>query len=122
MKNAIWIPGNVASSKNGKTWTGKFLVDSKQTQAYKKASIQAYKDNKEAFLKLLEGKEKPYRIQFTFIRKSRHKFDYINPCQTVQDFMVTHGWLEDDNMDEMIPVFQPSRYDKENPGVFIEVL
>ena len=36
--------------------------------------------------------------------------------------MVTHGWIEDDNMVNMIPVFKSYEYDKENPGVIIEIL
>jgi hypothetical protein len=36
--------------------------------------------------------------------------------------MVTHGWLEDDNMVNILPVFKPYKYDKEKPGVIIEIL
>ncbi len=122
MEDSIFISGNVSSSKNGKTWTGKFLVNSKQSQSYIKASKQDYLDNKDTFLKMLEGKSKPYKVSFTFVRKSKHKFDYINPCQTVQDLMVKYEWIDDDNCDEMIPVFEPYVYDKDEPGVYIKVL
>jgi hypothetical protein len=64
----------------------------------------------------------PVSIQFTFIRGSKHKFDYINPAQTVQDDMVTFGWIEDDNADCILPVFVEYKYDKVNPGVIIEIL
>ena len=64
----------------------------------------------------------PVTIAFTFIRGTRHKFDYINPAQTIQDDMVKHGWIEDDDMHHIIPVFPEYRYDKTNPGVFIEIL
>lgn len=118
----IFIPFNTPSSKNSKQWTGKFLVSSKNTQEWKSLVRPSMKKYKEDFLKQLEGLPKPYSIEFRFIRKSRHKFDYINPCQTIQDEMVHHGWLEDDNADEIIPVFAPYEYDKDNPGVFIRVL
>jgi hypothetical protein len=36
--------------------------------------------------------------------------------------MVKHGWIEDDDMKHLIPVFPEYRYDKNNPGVFIEIL
>lgn len=76
----------------------------------------------------------PYRISFKFVRDSRHKFDYVNPLQTVQD-MMTGGfktsklenvelrqWLPDDNADVILPVFEPYEYDKGSPGVYITVL
>lgn len=127
MSDYIFLDGHVASSKNGKTWTGKYLVNSKQTARYIKESKDSYEQNKDKFLKMLEGKTKPYLIAFHYVRKSRHKWDFINACQTVQDLMVKYGWLEDDNCDEMFPM--PLKvngtlysYDKEKPGVYIKVL
>ena len=71
---------------------------------------------------MLKGKTAPFYIEFTFVRGTKHKFDYINPCQTIQDLMVKYKWIPDDNADEIIPVFKPYQYDKEKPGVFINVL
>ena len=31
-------------------------------------------------------------------------------------------WIEDDNMVNLIPYFKPYKYDKENPGVIIEII
>lgn len=118
----IFINGNVASSKNGKVWTGKYFVNSKQTQAYMKESKADFVKYKDDFLKMLEGKTKPYKLSLRFVRKSKHQFDYINPCQSIHDIMVKEGWLDDDNADEIIPVFEPYEYDKENPGVYIKIL
>lgn len=120
--DGIWIDGNMPSSKNGKTWTGKFLVSSKVTQKYIKHSKNCYIRNTDKFLKLIQGKPFPLRIGFQFVRGSKHKFDYVNPCQTVLDLMVDYGWLADDNCDEILPVFIPYDYDAETPGVFITVL
>ena len=64
----------------------------------------------------------PVKVSFTFIRGSKHKFDYINPAQTTQDDMVTYDWIEDDNMENIIPVFEPYSYDKVNPGVEIKII
>ena len=36
--------------------------------------------------------------------------------------MVTHGWIEDDNCEFMIPSFKSYSYDKEKPGVIIEII
>ena len=64
----------------------------------------------------------PIRLGITFVRGNKHKFDYINPCQTVMDEMVKYRWIEDDNADIVIPVFVPYEYDKANPGVWLEIL
>ncbi len=118
----IFIGGNVPSSKNGKRWTGKILIHSKTVMTYISNTKSDYLQNKENFLKLLEGKEPPYTISFKFIRGSKHRFDYINPAQTVQDLMVKYGWIEDDNCEWIIPCFEAYEYNKEAPGVYIKVL
>jgi hypothetical protein len=56
------------------------------------------------------------------VRKSKHKFDYINPAQTIQDQMVKFGWITDDNAEEIIPIFLEFSYNKDNPVVYINVL
>lgn len=118
----IFIKGNVPSSKNNKVWTGKFLVWSKSAQKYRKDSKPYWEEYREQFIKACESVNKPYYVSFTFVRGSKHKFDYVNPLQTVLDIMVEMEWLEDDNADEIVPVFGEYTYDKENPGVFIEIL
>lgn len=73
---------------------------------------------------------KPYKIGFHFIRGSKHKYDFVNPVQTVQDLMVTYGWLEDDNIEIMLPLPLEypvdsgsfSSYSKQEPGVVIEII
>ena len=126
MPRGIFIPGNVPSSKNGRRWTGRYFIVSKQTQRYYKNSKKYWVEYKKEFKKLLKGKDSqnkaPYRITFKFVRKSRHKFDYINPAQTVQDQMVKYGWITDDNAEEMIPIFLEFEYNKDKPGVYINVL
>lgn len=129
---AIFIPGNVPSSKNNKRAfkvrskkTGKdklIVLGSKLSMGWSASTETAWREKRNSFLKLLEGKEKPYRIVFHFVRDSRRKFDYINPAQTIQDAMVKHCWLFDDNADELVPSFLPYTYDKESPGVYIHVL
>ena len=122
MSVGIFIPGNVPSSKNGRRWTGRYFIVSKQTATYYKASKADWEKGKKEFKKLIKGKSKPYKVTFKFIRKSKHKFDYVNPAQTVQDQMVKFGWIDDDNADEIIPSFEEFEYDKESPGAYINVL
>ena len=118
----IFIPGNVPSSKNSKQWTGKMLINSKATRAYIKATMGFYMGSRVDFQKMLKGREKPYKLSLQFIRGTKHKFDYINPAQTVQDLMVKYNWIKDDNCEEIIPVFEKYKYDKENPGVIIKIV
>lgn len=77
---------------------------------------------KKKFLKLIKGLNKPLHISFYFIRSSRRKFDYINPAQTVQDLMVKYGWIEDDDIHNLVPHFHGYEVDKEKAGVIIKVL
>ena len=81
-----------------------------------------YENNKCLFKEMVAGKKFPVTISFKFIRGSKHKFDYINPAQTIQDQMVKYGWITDDNAEEMLPIFLEFEYDKDNPGVYINVL
>lgn len=98
---------------------GRYLSPSKPTQRYKKTSSFYYQQYKDDFLKELSKLTRPYKIGFKFSRDSKRRFDYVNPLQTVQDMMVAHGWLEDDNADVIIPYFLPFEYNKEEPGVLI---
>tara|TARA_R100000353_G_C6488640_1_gene191158 strand:- start:565 stop:996 length:432 start_codon:yes stop_codon:yes gene_type:complete len=117
-----FIPGNVPSSKNGKRWTGKYLISSKTVMKYRKDTAPTYKKLAASFKKQFDKYELPVIVCFKFIRGTRHKFDYINPAQTVQDDMVKYGWIEDDNMKFIIPRFEKYEYDKDNPGVEIKIL
>lgn len=122
MTDSIFIPFNTPSSKNGRRYVKGRSIGSASTEKYYKLTKQYWIDNKEAFVKMLKGKSKPYKVEFTFIRGSRRKFDYLNPAQTCQDQMVKYGWLADDNMEEMIPAFAPFDYNKEKPGCYIKVM
>jgi Holliday junction resolvase RusA-like endonuclease len=118
----IFIPCNVASSKNSKQWTGKFLVSSKTAQSYTKATSAFYSVYKHKFKEMVKDQAKPYKIGFYFIRDSKRKFDFVNVAQLPLDLMVKHGWLDDDNMDEVIPVFLGYHVDKEKAGLEIRVI
>ena len=121
IKHRWFIPGNVPSSKNGRRWTGKYFIASKAVMNYRKATKECYTKYAEEFKAEVAKQKLPVKVSFEFIRGSRHKFDYINPAQTVQDDMVKHGWLEDDNAENINPYFIQYKYDKKNPGVWIEI-
>lgn len=119
----FFIPGNVPSSKNSRIFNlaQKRSIKSEACQKYEKESKVFYQKFAIDFRSACKAKTKPFIISFQFIRKGKHKFDYINPAQTVQDLMVKHAWIEDDNASIMVPVFIPFEVDRNNPGVYIQV-
>lgn len=128
----IFIAGNTPSSKNSKRIititnkkTGKKttrLINSEVTEKYIKSSKVDWLVNKNEFLKMLKGKEKPYKIELFFIRDSRRRFDYINAAQIIFDLMQEYGYIEDDDSTNVIPIFKGFEVDKARTGVKIEVL
>ncbi len=124
----FWIPGAVPSSKNSRLMTkAGFFIGSKATQKYRKRSAPYWKKYKEDFKAIVNNLPKPIILGMHFIRGSRHKWDFLNPAQTIQDEMCKAGWIEDDNIFEVLPVpleidGKYWAYDKSNPGVYIAVL
>ena len=119
--NSFFILGNVPSSKNGKRWTGKYLIHSKTTMRYIKETKDDYLRLRKDFTEELKKHKPPYTISIKFIRNSKRKFDYVNPLQTVQDLMVKYHWIEDDNANFLLPVFETYEYNKVKPGVLITI-
>ena len=123
----IFIAGNTPSSKNSKQFvtlkSGKtLLINSKTVQKYIKESKVYWLVNKNEFLKMLKGKEKPYKVELFFIRDSKRKFDYINAAQIIFDLMQHYSYIEDDDSTNVIPIFKGFKVDKARAGVEIEVL
>lgn len=120
----IYIKGNIPSLKNSKQWTGRFLIASKTVRNYLKSYSYQWEDkeNISKFKEMIKDKQKPYKVQFYFIRDSKRKFDYNNISQLPQDLMVKNGWIEDDNCDNIIPIYKGYEVDKKRCGVIIEVL
>ena len=118
----IFISGNVPSSKNSKHWTGKRLINSETVMKYKKNTADEWWQEGIKFREMLKSKEKPYKIGFYFIRNSKRAFDYVNVAQLPLDLMQENEWIENDNMENIVPVFLGYEVDKENAGVRIEIL
>jgi len=121
----IFIKGNFPSFKNSKQRTRKgFMVMSKTVQKYLKANEEQWKEVPEMFK---ERRDYPLEIGLFFIRGTKHRFDIHNMIQGVADLMVKHSWIPDDNADYFIPVCMKIGdkyydYDKENSGVWIDIL
>ena len=123
----IFIAGNTPSSKNSKQFVTlkngkKLLLNSKIVRKYIDKSEMDWIFNKTEFFKMLKGKNKPYKIELYFIRDSKRKFDYINAAQIVFDLMQHYGYIEDDDSQNVIPIFKGFEVDKARTGVEIEVL
>jgi Holliday junction resolvase RusA-like endonuclease len=124
----FFIPGPVPSSKNSRVMTRSGLfIASKATQKYRKTSAAYWLMYKPEFKAELSKMSKPIIIGMHFVRGSRHKWDFINPAQTIQDEMTKAGWIDDDNVEEILPVplyidGSPWSYDKDKPGVYIAIL
>ena len=123
----IFIAGNTPSSKNSKQFVtlknGKtLLINSKTVQKYLKESKADWLINKNEFLKMLKDKEKPYKVELFFIRDSKRRFDYINAAQIIFDLMQEYGYIEDDDSQNIIPVFKGFEVDKARAGVEISVI
>lgn len=127
VKDTFFCPGNVPSSKNSRVWTGKYFVVSKAVTNWRKATKEWWEDNKDDFIEAIKEKEKPMKIGFHFIREQKRLYDFVNPLQTVQDEMVKHDWLKDDNVEEMFPFpikikGKYTTHNKEEPGVIIKIM
>ena len=125
--NEITIFGNVPSSKNNKRIAyvkGRTLVlMSKFAETYIRETATQWKAHRNNFHRLISNKTKPYKIEFQFIRETRRRFDFINLCQLPLDLMVKHGYLEDDDYTNVIPIINPEViFDKKNSGIKIKVL
>lgn len=118
----FFIPTNTPSSKNSRVWTGKYFLPSAYTRKWIKKTKVDWESQRSRFLAAIAELPTPYFIEFTFIRKTKHKFDYINIAQAPFDEMTKHGWLTDDNADVVKPYFGDYLYDKHNPGLIIKIL
>lgn len=64
----------------------------------------------------------PLVVEFTFIRSTLQKVDYVGPLESVQDIMQDFGWIENDDYFNLKPILGDMEVDKNNPGVRIKLL
>lgn len=123
----IFIPYHVPSFKNSKVVTRtKKIVPKKSVVQWRKKTKPHWISNRQIFLDACKNKSYPYKIGFHFVRRTKHRWDFNNITQGVTDEMVRHGWIEDDNMNYLLP-FPYKRgdayytVDKQAPGVWIRI-
>lgn len=119
-----FIGKNVPSSKNSKTWTGKILIKSKLCQRYIKWAEPLFKAQKDEWEKMKqEHTERPLMVGMYFYRDSKRKFDFNNVSQILCDMMTANDYIEDDNINEMVPVYLGHEVvKKEQSGVKLSIV
>lgn len=122
----ITIYGELYSSKNSKRivrfGNRPALIPSKAYLGSIKPIEQQLVLNRYKWQKEIENASKPLKIGFFLYRKTKRAFDWLNIGQGISDLMVKCGWLQDDNVNEYIPVFCGWKVDKNNPRTIIFLL
>lgn len=138
----VFIPGNVPSLKSSKVATSKGVFPSKTVRKYlqflgvksyssRKRTVEPYKTRPNLFEEAVAPMRDylatlypPYLIGIYFVRGTRHRFDFTNAAAIIEDLLVAHQVIEDDNMDILIP--SPYQlgdlwygYDKTHPGCLL---
>jgi len=142
----IFLSGNVPSLKNSKrihfknvqqhlkgkvkiTMNGSpavpFITSSALVEKYKEDNKRQYDSYRQKFIELTKSLPKPYLVEFVFIRTSNRSFDFNNANHLITDMMAKHGWVDDDDMVNVIPIprMKPPFYfvNKANAGVWLTV-
>lgn len=78
-------------------------------------------------MQIVQTESQPLKIEFTFYRRTRGRFDFLNMAQVLLDIMQDCEYIADDSTDYVIPFFRPPKYVREmeddlEPGVVITVL
>lgn len=120
----IVISGELYSSKNSRQIlrrdNGKpFIAKSVSAKRQEKDMLWQFKDNviRAAWKRMISGKALPLRLHFLIYRRTNQRFDYINIVQNLLDILVSAHYLEDDNANIVIPVFEPYCIDRSHPRV-----
>lgn len=132
----------IFSSKTVKSYLGKLGI---QSYSSSKKIVKGYVNRPNEFEKLrsqfeisLNNKEFPVLICFHFVRNSKRLFDFGNATEVVFDLLTAHGIIPDDNVAFVFPSIMsvdgilPNEdninklnwysVDKENPGVWIQII
>lgn len=136
----IFIPGNAPSLKNSKV--NKIYRPKTVTKYLRSLNIQDYsvtkrhvkgyvsKEKPNLFMKYVgdyfKDIEYPAVLGLHFVRNSKRKFDFHNACHLCLDLLTAHHYIEDDNMNCIVPVpfmLNGKWYtiDKQNPGTWLRI-
>lgn len=122
----ITLPVELYSSKNSRRIlrAGDKIIVAKskvaKEQEYSLTEIMYYLISQ--WRQEMTGAEYPLKLGIYIYRKTRRRWDWVNICQNLFDCMVKAGWLPDDDVEHLTPVFLGWSVDKTNPRVEITVL
>ena len=119
-----FIGRNVPSSKNNRQLVGKRIIKNKLCQEYTKWVEPLFIAQKDEWEKMKqEHTERPLMVGMYFYRDSKRRFDFNNVSQILCDMMTANNYIEDDNINEMIPVYLGHEVvKKEQSGVKLSVV
>lgn len=86
----ITIIGRIPSKKNGKVWTGKYLVSSASHTKWELQASHQIEDFANLFIESAE-------IQIDFYWPDLRNADLTNKAESVMDLLVKMNTIEDDN-------------------------
>lgn len=124
----IILHGEIRSSKNSrqvfrsKDANGKVRTIVAKSDNAKKQEVDYHwqlsdRANKAKWEAMTGNLEYPFRLHFHIVKKTKRRSDYVNMIQNCLDCMVKAAYLPDDDMDHVIPVFEPYSIDKDNPRI-----
>lgn len=122
------IYGELYSSKNSRQiffnkYTGRrYVAKSTAAKTDEVELCNKLLNIKQSFKMVAKEKLKPLKIKFKIYRRTKGRFDYINIIQNLCDCMVKTGLLEDDNANELLPIFEQYSVDPLKPRVEMEIL
>ena len=116
------VNGELYSSKNSRQIVvagngRRYVVKSDVAKSDEVSLCNRLLQIRDSFLTVAEKHNKPYQLVFKIYRKTRRKFDYINIIQNLCDCMVKVGLLNDDNANELLPIFETYEVSSEKPRV-----
>lgn len=125
--NSVFIPNNVPSLKNSKQFVYNkklkrgILLPSSTVSKYLSATDKYWRGVIDDVKHMIDSNSR-VKLKMGFIRDSARIFDLINAAQIVQDLLVKHDMIADDNANHLIPEFddkKPYIIDKKNAGIII---
>lgn len=110
-----------ACKKNTKHRTIPRLIPSKAVQEYVENTKSFYtgKDFQAKFASWFAGKPYPIYLGMYLVRKTARQWDFNNITQIIQDLLKDYGYLADDNVDYLIPVYLGHHKNDEKPGIIL---
>ena len=101
-----------------------FITDSNLVKVYKVETALVYRKYVRNFKEIIKDKKLPVYVEFLFFREFDKRWDFNNLTQIVQDMMVKHNWICDDDVYNILPMPAKPAFvvDKKIQGVLITVL